>query len=132
MEGLIGGQWQPLCRVPLAPNPPYYLSTRARAREVVLSPFISGANDAAIKPGGTKIFWSGWACSRKCDLATAQLRLTLTDLVGHGETVEFPSGDSPPGKGFDVQAGVGLGGVLSLDPQKETIRERRSCLPVRP
>src|SRR5436305_197280 len=38
IEAWTESGWQALCQVPFGPNPPYYLFTRARAREIVLTP----------------------------------------------------------------------------------------------
>jgi len=127
IEALIGDAWEPLCRVPLAPDPPFYLSTRSKAREVILTPFIPGANDSPFAPREIKTFWSAWACAQRCDLSKARLRLTVIDITAHQEIVEFPSDKDTPKKEFDVPTGVGIGSALNLDPAKETAYAREDC-----
>ena len=125
IDGFIGGHWQSLCRVPLAPNPPYYLSARATARELILTPFVPGRAPAAMAPGHSGAFWSAWTCPQKCDLAKTKLRVTLTDQKARRESIEFSSGG--PAKAFDVSTGIGIGDDLDLDAERGAEYVRDHC-----
>jgi hypothetical protein len=125
VEAWTESGWQSLCQVPFAPNPPYYLFTRARAREIVLTPLaLKGAEDA-IAPRQASLFWSAWSCAQKCDLAAVPLRLKTIDRDGREESILFPSNRRPDGSA--LPSGLDIGGVLDLDMAKEKIYGRNRC-----
>lgn len=125
LEAWTGNGWQALCRVPFAPNPPYYLFTPARAREIVLTPLAIKGFEGSLAPRQDRVFWSAWACPQKCDLAATPLRLKLTDRYAREEIVPFPSNRKADGAA--LPSGLDIGGVLDLDAAKERIYGRDSC-----
>jgi hypothetical protein len=130
VEAWTESGWQSLCQVPFAPNPPYYLFTRARAREIVLTPLALKGPEGPIAPRQASLFWSAWSCAQKCDLAAAPLRLKTIDRDGREESVLFPSNRKPDGSA--LPSGLDIGGVLDLDGTKEKLYGRKSCAsPVR-
>jgi hypothetical protein len=122
IEAWTGAAWQPLCRVPFAPNPPYYLFTPTRAREIVLTPLVLRGPDGTIAPGQASTFWSAWSCPQKCDLAVRPKRLILTDANAHRTVIPFPSDQRTDGTA--LPSGMDIGGVLDLDVTKEKIYGR--------
>lgn len=127
IDGFIADRWRPLCRVPLAPNPPYYLSTRSTARELILTPFAPERGPGAMAPGQARTFWSAWTCPQKCDLAKTRLRVTVTDQKARREAIEFSSGGAMPAKAFDAATGIGIGDDLDLDAQRGAEYVRGYC-----
>jgi hypothetical protein len=125
VEAWTGSGWQPLCQVSFAPNPPYYLFSRERAREVALTPLAIKGPEEAIAPGQASTFWSGWSCPQKCDLAAIPLRLMITGPDARTEIVPFPSDHKSDGTA--LPSGLDIGGVLDLDGTKEKIYGRNSC-----
>jgi len=125
IEAWTGNGWQALCQVPFAPNPPYYLFTPARAREIVLTPPALKGPEGSIAPRQASIFWSAWSCSQKCDLAAAPLRLTTIDRDAREENILFPSNRKLDGAA--LPSGLDIGGVLDLDGTKERLYGRKSC-----
>ena len=130
IEVWTGSGWQSLCQVPFAPNPPYYLFTPARAREIVLTPLALKGPQNPIAAGKTSLFWSAWSCPQKCDLAAAPLRLKTIDRDAREENILFPSNRKPDGAA--LPSGLDIAGVLDLDGTKERLYGRKSCAsPVR-
>lgn len=123
VEGYIGGRWQALCEVAFAPNPPYYLSSTASAREIVLTPLAPPAANKTLAPRQARIFWTAWTCPERCSLTAPGLRLIVTEQGGHSETIGFPLQDGGPG----LRADFGIGGQLALDPDRQTLYGRRDC-----
>ncbi len=125
VEAWTGSGWQPLCPVTFAPNPPYYLFTRARAREVVLTPLALKGPETAIAPRQASTFWSAWSCPQKCDLAATPLRLAITDRNAQRQTALFPSDHKADG--VSLPSGLDIGGGLDLDVAKEKLYGRKNC-----
>ncbi|HET7086097.1 MAG TPA: hypothetical protein VFI23_15080 [Rhizomicrobium sp.] len=125
LEALDGNGWQALCQVRFAPNPPYYLSTRQRAREVVLEPLSLEEPGGVLLPSQERIFWSAWTCPQKCNLADTRLRLVAAGSDARGRRIEFPRPGETAGAGFP--SGLDIGGVLDLDAAKETLYPRDVC-----
>jgi hypothetical protein len=125
IEAWSGSAWRPLCRVPFAPNPPYYLFTRSRAREILLTPLALNGPHRAMAPRQSTTFWSAWSCPRKCDLAATPLRLVMTDQGARETVIPFPSNRRPDGTA--LPSGLDIGGVLDLDVEKEKIYGRNRC-----
>jgi hypothetical protein len=125
LEAWTESGWQSLCQVPFAPNPPYYLFTPARAREIVLTPLALKGPEGPIAPRQDSLFWSAWSCPQKCDLAAAPLRLKMIDRDAREESILFPSNRKPDGAA--LPSGLDIGGVLDLDGTKEKLYGRKSC-----